>query len=299
MTPFTDPRLSLEARGALAYALAAGLEVVNAQHIQAAGCGRERAYRILSELAGAGYLARVHNGYRVTENPSLPVLSPGESERELRVFGKPENHTLSTTLIESLDHDLKRVVESYGFSENHTLSQGESEQLTLDGCPEPPPPVAPPPSPAEPAKPKRPRNPPPPAEVKALYGPMFDLTKRPRSGKSAMGVYQKCAALWREFQATPEQVGAFWEWFRAFSRPAQAAAREQRPLGPPLPKQVHEDWPQFLEWWRAREQDIARRAAAEQRRRAQPPAEVASGELARQLNPFRNRLTRPIPVATD
>ncbi len=275
MTPFTDNSISLEARGALIYAITAGLEILTAQAIQDTGCGRERAYRILSELAGSGHLTRVKNGYRVAAFPALSELSPGENIQELRLFRKPENHTLSTTyMYESSDHD-QRVVKSYGFSENPTLSDGESGQLTLVGCPEPPPPVAVAPSPAEVAKPKRPRNPPPPNEAKALYGPMFDLTKRPRSGKSAMGVYTKCAALWREFSATPEQVMAFWDWFKVFSVAAQHAARERRPVNPPLPRQVHEDWPRFSEWWQAKQAAAARADEARRRAEEEAAAQVA------------------------
>lgn len=289
-----DNDLSLEARGAWAYAMAAGLETITAQTIQSTGCGRERAYRILSELAAAGHITRVKSGYRVTAFPTLSELSPGEENQELRLFRKPENPSLSTTYMYE-SSDLMNVVESYGFSENPSLSEGESEQLTLDGCPEPPPPLAAPPAPAEEAKPKRPRNPPPPAEVKALYGPMFDLTKRPRSGKSAMGVYTKCAALWREFQATPEQVAAFWDWFKVFSAAAQVAAQYQRPLNPPLPRQVHEDWPRFLEWWEVRQADLARRVETERRRREAPPEE-APARRGLGYNPFRNKLTQPAPV---
>jgi hypothetical protein len=142
-----------------------------------------------------------------------------------------------------------------------------------------------------------------PSEAKALYPALFDLTKLPRKGRAAMGVYTKARDLWAEFSATPEQIAAFWDWFKLFSRAAQIAAREQRNLNPPLPSQVYELWPQYLEWWQARQADLARRAVAEQRRREQPEptgddAPLRDRERLARYHPFKIR--RPVlAVATD
>ncbi len=187
-------------------------------------------------------------------------------------------------------------------SEPDEPNRTENEQLTLAGCPEPPTPVALAPSPAESVKPTRPprSRSDVPAEVRALYPPLFELTKSPRKGDAAMGVYTKAGDLWREFGATPEQVAMFWDWFKVFSRAAQMAARERRPLNPPKPKQVYEAWPLFLPWWQAKQEAAAR--ADEARRRAEeeaaatvaPPAGDAPRLSGREL--YRRTFGLPRPA---
>lgn len=171
-------------------------------------------------------------------------------------------------------------------------------QPSLVGLPEPSPPsCAAPPAPTRPPRVRR-ENPP---AARALYPAIFELCKSGQKGGKSMACRNLARDLSAEFQATPEQVGAFWDWFKTFSQAAQTAARERRPVNPPLPRQVYEAWPQYLVWYEAREAERRRQQEAAARRPSEPTPEErrAAGELARQLNPFRNRLSRPVVVATD
>jgi phage replication O-like protein O len=242
-------------------------------------------YRLVKEFDRSSFF---------TGQVSLPVNDGSEPEpvkffdqsgpRPVKKFDTQKKDSNTTT----------SVVVAAAMSEEPEPNYAEDGQLTLVGCSEPPPPSAA--APPAPTKPKRAR-----AhvaeEARALYAPLFVLTKSPRKGDAAMGVYTKARDLWLEFQATPEQVAAFWEWFKTFSQAAQIAARERRPLNPPKPRQVYEAWPQFLEWWQARQLDLARRAEAERRRREAPPEE-APARRGLGYNPFRNKLTQPAPVLT-
>jgi hypothetical protein len=181
-----------------------------------------------------------------------------------------------SSCIESRDHDLEHVVgvvEKSEIPENTDFST-EPHQQALSGLSETPTPV---PAPPSQPKPKRARAEVP-AEAKALYPALFELTRLPRKGRAAMGVYTKARDLWQEFSATPEQIAGFWEWFKTFSRPAQMAARDQRPLNPPLPAQVYELWPQFLPWWEAKQAAVAREAARVAREEAERQARQPAAE---------------------
>jgi hypothetical protein len=90
-----------------------------------------------------------------------------------------------------------------------------------------------------------------------------------------MATRNLCRDLAAEFTATPEQITAFWDWFRAFSPAARAAARDKRPVNAPMPRQVYEGWPEFLIWWKSK-QDAAKREA--ERRAAQPAAEEVKAQ---------------------
>lgn len=105
-----DTRLSFEARGVLVYLLAKPHDWdIRITDLRKQGLGRDRAYRILDELAQAGYLERVQeagpNGrfgatsYTVYDDPvpaQLPLPGKPEAARPL-----PENQDTATPLPEN------------------------------------------------------------------------------------------------------------------------------------------------------------------------------------------------------
>lgn len=267
----TTETLSLAALGLLLRLQSHGENLFNLEHAQqaeAGGMGKDRALGLLAELKRAGCIHRTRGGYKLAGSSPEPINNSGKH----RSSGFQE---LSTTyLYRSSNQDQGSVVQVSESTENTDFPEVQV-QAPLPGCSDAPTPVPPPPSPA---KPKRPRNPPAPPEIKALYEPLFTLTKSPRKGEAAMGVYTKARDLWHEFEATPEQVSAFWGWFKTFSVAAQQAARERRPVNPPKPRQVYADWPQFLEWHEATRKAAARAAAERERARAVETAPPSSGE---------------------
>lgn len=277
MPYYEDTRLSLMARGLLAYFAARGtteIALADIQQAEAGGMGRDRAMRLAAELKACGLLRRTRGGFILSPQARVnaPPIHPGEyveksESQEILTFRKNRllDYTHKTPDPDSGSGSDPGVVNSADEKSVFPVLSDFSHVLTqtsLIGLPELPSPVAPPPSPVAP---KRPRPPPPPAEAQALYAPLFELTATPRQGKRAMGVYSRARALWAEFAAVPAQVAAFETWFKRFSPAAQTAARERRPVNAPMPRQVYELWPAFLPWWQAT-QDAAARAAV------RPPA---------------------------
>ena len=139
----------------------------------------------------------------------------------------------------------------------------EITQPNLVGMPEHPSPHGPPAPPSR-AKPKRERKPPAPPEVQRLYAPAYDVTQTAPRGEPAIAVRNACRDLWRDFQAMPEQVEAFAEWFARHSPAARIAAEQRRPVSAPTPRQLYALWPQY----RAYLDGLARAEAARERARA-------------------------------
>jgi len=282
MTTFSDRRISLEARGLLAYLLESGLTSFSLADVQGAGdhVGRDKAIRMALELRAAGYINRTRGGYLLSSSAvellNNYVFSGNTDFQEIRTFDYIH--------VESIDHD-RSVVEKSEIPENPYFS-AEPVQPPLSGLSEPLPPVAPPPSLEKPGRPVRERKPPQPPEVKALYPPLFELTKSPPKGRKAMGCYTIARNLYRDFGATPEQIAGFWDWFKTFSQASQIAARSQRPLNPPMPAQVYEAWPQFLAWWEARQIAARRQAEAQAARETEPSRERVTGDMVRAMSPF-------------
>jgi len=295
------------ARGLLLHLHTTGATHITLADIQQAepgGMSRERASRLADELRRGRYLHRTSTGYALIHPGELGVMLPFAGFTDITTshptfdsMHKTPDQNQNPGAVETL-----RDVCEVTISPHHAFTPADTtRQEPLDGMPEAPSPVAATPSPA---KPKRPRPPAPPAEVQALYPLLFELTKSPRQGKRAMAVYKKARALWAEFAATPAQLETFWAWFKMFSPAATAAAKERRPLNPPMPRQVYEAWPQFLPWWQAQQAHTAREAARVVF--APEPPVVAAGEpetpaerRARidALHPFRRFQTAPPPGA--
>jgi hypothetical protein len=169
-------------------------------------------------------------------------------------------------------------------------------QTTLTVCLEPPPPVSGPPPAPERKRPARSTVPP---EAAAIRQALRDAAEWGPSAKANAQAKQAGDRL-MEFDpgVTPEQIAIFArEWFPKFSPQASSAARRGDPLSPPTPEQVVQLWPRFQPWYAGRQQAIAARAE-ELRRRRERQADEQIGD-ARLYNPFRGRLRKPIPVATD
>jgi len=163
--------------------------------------------------------------------------------------------------------------------------------------PEAPSPVAAPPSPRKPARERR-ENPP---DAKALYPVAFALVRAPQKGGLAQATRNLCRDLWAEFAATPAQLESFWAWFRKCSPAGSAAAKERRPLNPPMPRQVYEAWPQFLPWWQAQQAHTAREAAAAERAAADAQSADAATPASRAraveiMRSWRNWRETPAPT---
>lgn len=292
-----DTRLSIHARGAIAFLQATMRTSFGVSDVQAAGVGRDRAYRIAEELVSAGYVRRQGRGWAWAELPDfqedetnvkLPdfqELSPAPQaskvqevpdfqeviqcaigefpeiqevsitpDRKLPDFQEligaklPESQEVFTTsTTHDLDHDHEScvVVQILQFPE----IQEVSEDLIAD--PNTHPPVAPPPSP------RCERKAPAPDAVRHLYPAIFELCGSGQKGGKAVACRNLARDLYAEFTANPEQISAFWEWFRSCSSAGRAAARDQRPLNRPLPKQVYAHWPEFLSWYAARQRRLA------------------------------------------
>jgi hypothetical protein len=282
---FADPHLSVEARGAIIFLLATGRTTFTLDDLRAANMGRDAAYKVRGELQ-ARNLARKSSG-------STWELINFYGFTYFRISGNPEIELLrSSTVLESDSGESVEAAKTSGNPEIRKDVPEPAQQQPLEGLSEPPSPVPPPPSrPARAPRPAAERKPPTPPEVQALYSGLFELTKSPRKGRRAMGVFTIARNLWGEFQATPAQVGAFWSWFKLFSEPARHAARERRDINPPMPRQVYEFWPQFLVWWRAK-QDADARETARREQEAIRPVEAserpASGRAAMErYHPFR------------
>lgn len=286
-TQFGNPSLSLMARGLLAHLYAIGATTFSLADLmcaEAGGVGRDRAIRLAAELRAAGLISRTRGGFTLSSPSVHPVNCLNNSVFPVKSDFQ-ENTELQQHAYRSSTGEICSVVAMPDFPENTELLKSGSETITqpaLVGLPEHP----------SPAKPKRPRNPPAPPEVRAIYPALFTLTKSPPKGKRAQGVYVIARNLWRDYTATPEQVAAFWDWFKLFSTAAQQAARERRDLNAPMPRQVYEFWPQFLPWWEAKlvadARERARRAAE-----ATVPAQPARGASAVGIHPFRRPALPP------
>jgi predicted transcriptional regulator len=267
MNPVLDMTLSFEARGVVAYLLAAQHADTTVTAVRALGLGRDTAYRVCYELELRGiFLKSGKSSYNFLISGSStaePAIS-SEFVAELPNFLISGNQEDRATLIRDSKELISTVAESAELPEIR-----KPVQALLIGCPEPPPPVAATPSPKSPSKPRK-ENPP---EAKALYPAIFELCKSGTKGDKGQACRMLAKHLAAEFAATPEQVEAFWDWFKVFSQAASIAARERRPVNAPMPKQVYADWRQFLVWWEARQAQAAR--AAEDRRRAEEAAAAA------------------------
>jgi len=309
-SPELQTRISLMATGLLLHLHTTGATRITLADIQQAepgGMSRERASRLADELRRGRYLHRTSTGYALIHPGELGVMLPFAGFTDITT--SPTSHPTFDSMHKTPDQNQNpgavetlRDVCEVTISPHHVFTPADTtRQEPLDGMPEAPSPVAAPPSPA---KPKRGRPPPAAAEIRALYPLLFDLTKSPRLGKRAMAVYTIARNLWAEFAATPAQLETFWAWFKMFSPAATAAAKERRPLNPPMPRQVYEAWPQFLPWWQAQQAHTAREAARVVF--APEPPVVAAGEpetpaerRARidALHPFRRFQTAPPPGA--
>lgn len=295
MHPVLDMSLSFEARGVVAYLLAARRLEITVQAVRDLGLGRDTAYRVCYELELRGHFRKSGKSsynFLILESSTHELPDFGNFSLELPNFRNSGNQEVERSLyIESSDHD-QSVVELPEFRKSG--SQETEIQQPLVCLPEPLPPIAA----APPSPPKKPRarreNPP---DAKALYPAVFDLCKSGPTGGLAQACRNLARDLWRDFQATPEQVAGYVEWRKTFSLEAQNAAKDRRPMRPPRPKFVYEDWTQFLEWWQARQADLARRAELERRRHETPPEEAPT-RRGLGYNPFRNKLTQPAPVLT-
>lgn len=295
MHPVLDMTLSFEARGVIAYLLAAQQSSITVQAVRGLGLGRDTAYRVCYELDLRGYFRKTgKSSYNFLILESSPIELPDfrKSGHELPNFRNSGNQEVATTLyIESRDHD-QSVVEISELPEIRKLGS-EPTQAALVGMPEPPPPVsAAPPSP--PARPRRKENP---AGAKALYPAIFELCKSGQKGGKAQACRNLARDLWNEFTATPEQMAAFWSWFKVFSRAAQQAAKDRRPVNAPMPRQVYADWREFLTWWEARQAQAARdaeRRAAEEAA-ATPPAATAEQPAVSGRELYRRTFGLPRP----
>lgn len=332
-----DTRLSWEARGVMAYLLSKSDDwrIIAANLINQAKAGRDKVYAILDELQQAGYLTRVYQRdergrvqqveYRLseisllTENTEVELLTGlpltvntevGRTSLQLPCLpftAQPftANPTLpKEEIIPNGDHDL-RECESIAPAaltqpEQLAIAIGQSEpdqpEQPVRPARTPTPSSDAPPSP----KPRRPKPDAVPPEVAAIRQALKDAAEW---GPSAKANAQAKAAGDKliEFDpaVTPEQIAVFRrEWFPRFSPVAVAVARRGDPLNAPTPEQVLQYWPSFQPWWAARQSEIARRAEAEKRRRERPDDDFVPGD-PNKWNPFRNRYSRPITVATD
>lgn len=286
---YADPDLTVEARGTLAYLIAANLTTFTIEDMRAAGVSRDTAYRVRDEL-------KARNLARKASSSAWELIN-FSGFTYFRNYGNPEFQQHSYIESREHDHDAVGSIDFSGIPENRK-PEAEPTQQTLDGLPEAPNPVPPPPSPG---KPVRERKPPAPPEIKALYPPLFALTKSPPKGRKAMGCYTVARNLHRDFGATPEQLLDFWDWFKTFSQAATIAARERRPLNAPMPAQVYEAWPQYKPWWDARQAQAARDAErrAVEEAAAPPPPSDAPRLSGRELYRRTFSLPRPdTPVLT-
>lgn len=275
MTPVLDMTLSFGARGVIAYLLAAQRSSATVQEVRKLGLGRDIAYRVCYELEIRGYFLKSGKSSYIfldLESSGVELPEIRSSGVELPNFlnsGNQEDQHLS--YIESSDQNQRGVanVETFQIQEVRKFNS-EPIQEPLVGLPEPPPPssAAPPPPPK---KPKR-ENP---AEARALYPLIFDLCKSGPHGGLANGCRTIARNLWRDFQATPEQVTGYAEWRKTFSFEASSAARERRPLRPALPRFIYEDWRTFREWWDAKQAAVARAEEARRQAEAEAAAQVA------------------------
>lgn len=268
MHPVLDMTLSFEARGVVAYLLAARRLDITVQGVRDLGLGRDTAYRVCYELELRGLFRKSGKSsynFLILESSTPELPNFGNFSLELPNFRNSGNQEDPTTLyIESSDHD-QSVVEIRELPEIRKSGSQDDEpkQQALVGLSGPPPPnAAEPPAPKPPRKPKR-ENPP---EARALYPGIFDLCKSGPSGGLANGCRLIARNLWRDFEATPEQLVGYAEWRKTLSFEATNAAKERRPMRPARPKFIYEDWREFREWWDARQASLARREEAERRR---------------------------------
>jgi hypothetical protein len=305
MNPVLDMTLSFEARGVVAYLLAARRLDISVQGVRDLGLGRDTAYRVCYELELRGYFRKSGKSsynFLILESstPELPDVRNFKYELpNFLISGNQEDRT--TIHRESSKHDQSVVVLTSATSQIPEIRKlDEPTQQPLIDLPEPTPPHFAAPSP--PKKPRRKENPP---EAKALYPALFELCKSGQHGGKAQGCRVIARNLFNEFGATPEQMAAFWEWFKMFSRAAQAAAKERRTVNAPLPKQVYADWREFLVWWEAkqvqaaRKADERRRAEEEAAARAALPPDDAPRLTGRELYRRTFSLPRPAAVTTD
>lgn len=287
MHPVLDMTLSFAARGVVAYLLAARQTSITVQAVRDLGLGRDTAYRVCYELELRGIFrksGKSEYNFLILESSVGELPDFGKFNAELPNFRNSGIQEHRTTIhIESREHDLEHVVGSLETSQLPEIRKlaDEVAQQPLAGLPEPPPPISavPPPPPRKPRT--RRENPP---GAKALYPTIFDLCKSGQHGDKAQGCRIIARNLWNEYQATPEQLAMFWEWFRVFSRAAQQAAKDRRAVNAPMPKQVYADWREFLVWWEAKQaqaaRDAERRAAEEAHaaaRQAQDEPQAVSG----------------------
>lgn len=273
--------------------IAALRDLTGSQVVECVGTGRRgmSTYRLVKKLDQLNSFTSKETLPLESSSAAEPVkeLYQSETEPVKKLYTqKKDSSTTTNVVVAAAEADRTELAEP----------NCENEQLTLVGCPEPPPPsCAAPPPPPKPAR-QRKTNPP---EAKALYPAIFELCKSGQKGEKGMACRNLARDLWREFEATPEQAAAFWDWFKVFSRPAQMAARERRPVNAPMPRQVYADWPQFLQWWQAKQaqaaRDAERRAQDEQARAATPPTVEDAPRLSgREL--YRRTFGLPRPELT-
>jgi len=291
---FGDPHLTAEARGAIAFLLATGRSAFTIQDLRDAGMGRDNAYRVREEL-------KARNLARKASSSAWELIN-FSGFTYLRNSGSPEvpadirQHAYKTP-DQTQKHAVESVPELPDFRKSGNPELASDNQMPLDGMPEAPPPVAPSPSPPKPRRVRAVAG----NEARALYPALFELTKSPLKGRRAMGVYTIARNLWAEFAATPAQLESFWAWFRKCSPAGSAAAKERRPLNPPMPRQVYEAWPQFLPWWQAQQAHTAREAAAAERAAADAQSADAATPASRAraveiMRSWRNWRETPAPT---
>lgn len=290
LTPLvTDMRLRPDARGVAACLIAQGQQTFTQEDVERCGVGRDRAYRILTELRAAEYIKRAAGGYTFL---NLSWFSAFPEKPEIR----KSPHVL--------DHDLESK-DSWQFPENpenqetlnHNSDDGpeipvEVNQQPLQGLPgNPNPPVA-----AAPPSPRKLRAPKATPEQAAIRQALRAAAEWGPSGKANKQATDAGDALMREDPGvTPERIAAFARrWFPRYSPIAALKARNGERAERPTPEQVLRFWPSFVAWEQAQR-------AAEERERAQrepepeTPAPRRTREDLDKLHPFRGRLGASAP----